>query len=1084
MFYKVFYGAAVTVPRAMMPQIAQLSYVKKVYIDEPMKATLEQSVHQIRADSVWTKFGTKGDSVLVGIIDTGIDYTDSALGGGIGPGFKVVGGYNFINDTPDPMDDNGHGTHVAGIIAADGGGLEGVAPHAKLMALKVLDQYGGGTESTVIAGIERAVDPDNDGNDSDKVDVVNMSLGGPGNPDDPLSIAVDNAVKLAITFCIAAGNSGSFFGIGSPGAARLAITVGAVDSLDELAMFSSKGPDSTIYSIKPDVLAPGVNILSTFTRNTVFTLSGTSMATPFVTGVCTLLKSLHRNWPPATIKSAITTTAVDIDQDVMVQGAGRIDALSAAEVSSFVYPSELSFGFDSSSFSIWTIVDTMWVSNVYSQSQSFTMSFNNLLSGVSITANPSTFSLASNDSQMVMISLQVNNPIVPYPSRASSAYSGEAFLYGSKDTLHIPWAFVKMPRILFTFDLPGPTFVLTDSDYGFTDANATWNDQYNAQLQMPNGNYDLAALFNGTTADHLVVEEHIPIANVSHIYVSSAGATNSILFHALDINGQPLNTYPSTTKMLALNFPDLMYYNVFGFCAPLSDTVYCSNYSDNIWLSGAEFANDANSLYSVQFDSVSRLEKNITLSNVPSDFYAQSVHVDFPPYSEGASKEMDCWNLSLFTNPLTGQVEFYGGSMSKITSGFKGDWSGDLYLTKDRSERFAFPLQLMALDSTQADSATYPEWLQTPLVKVIDDSIEYFGTGEPFPRILSPSGGYSDIGHTPFFIRDWFMNENFTQPAIIESGGYFGEFDESLVSTGDSAFYSIYNDQGSAIASGVGLGTPGNGITVPPGAYTFQQTTHNYFLRGVQGAAALTAKFDFRRSDPNPPMFTSIRLLNSKDIAVDSLSKNEKGTLMFSALDMGPVVRQFGNLTYIKFAVVNSDSTKLFYKVNGTSNWVLIPVTKVYQDTLDNIMYSADITPTSDFDSAGIDLKIDVQDQSGNTSEWLMEPGYCIGRYGALPRVKGNPEENSTPTVFALYQNYPNPFNPTTIINYQLAMNSFVTMKVYDVLGREVKTLVSERQTAGNHAARFDARSLPSGVYFCRLEAGSFSDTKKLLLLK
>lgn len=87
-YYKVFNGAAITVPRAMVSQIAQLSYVKKIHIDEPVKAYLEQSVHQIRADSVWTRFGTKGDSVLVGIIDTGIDYADSALGGGFGPDSK------------------------------------------------------------------------------------------------------------------------------------------------------------------------------------------------------------------------------------------------------------------------------------------------------------------------------------------------------------------------------------------------------------------------------------------------------------------------------------------------------------------------------------------------------------------------------------------------------------------------------------------------------------------------------------------------------------------------------------------------------------------------------------------------------------------------------------------------------------------------------------------------------------------------------------------------------------------------------------------------------------------------------------
>ena len=96
--------------------------------------------------------------------------------------------------------------------------------------------------------------------------------------------------------------------------------------------------------------------------------------------------------------------------------------------------------------------------------------------------------------------------------------------------------------------------------------------------------------------------------------------------------------------------------------------------------------------------------------------------------------------------------------------------------------------------------------------------------------------------------------------------------------------------------------------------------------------------------------------------------------------------------------------------------------------------------------------------------------------------VKGN--QNTAAKGFALLQNYPNPFNPSTVIGYQLSTVSNVTLKIYDVLGREVKILVDERQPAGTHSATFNAASLPSGVYFYRLQAGSFSETKKLLLLK
>ena len=91
---------------------------------------------------------------------------------------------------------------------------------------------------------------------------------------------------------------------------------------------------------------------------------------------------------------------------------------------------------------------------------------------------------------------------------------------------------------------------------------------------------------------------------------------------------------------------------------------------------------------------------------------------------------------------------------------------------------------------------------------------------------------------------------------------------------------------------------------------------------------------------------------------------------------------------------------------------------------------------------------------------------------------------NGSPKTFMLSQNYPNPFNPSTNISYQLPANYFVVLNLYDVLGRKVATLVHERQSAGSHSVKFDATNLPSGVYFYRLEAGTYHDTKKLLLLK
>lgn len=542
-FYKNFFGVNLIVPRAALSSIQHLSYVKKIHLNKKVKAYLNESVPLISADSVRILYDTEGDSIVVGILDTGIDYDHPALGGGFGLGYKVIGGYDIINNDDDPMDDHSHGTHVAGIVAADGEEIKGVAPKALLMAFKVLDADGEGTDANVIAGIERAVDPNDDGDFSDKIDIANMSLGGAGNPDDALSRAVDNAVELGVVFCIAAGNEGEygFSTIGSPGTARRAITVGASDKTDQIASFSSKGPNAKIYSIKPEVVAPGVDIKSTVLDEGYEYHDGTSMATPHVAGVCALLKAVHPDWTPDQIKSALMTTALDIGEEVMVQGAGRIDALGAAKINTTAAPAHLSFGIDDISQSIWNIDDTVVVSNHSNSVQEYNISIDPLMAGVSLTATPSVFSLSPDDSQNVVFSLIVDNDVAP-SSEASLALDGHVYIDGTEDTLHLPWAFVKCQRISITFNLPDPMFILHNDKYYADNLTANWIDLYTAELLVPEGVYDLCALISDVDKEAVVIKEEFLIEGVMNLSINSSEATNQIIRGAIDEHGQLLSS--------------------------------------------------------------------------------------------------------------------------------------------------------------------------------------------------------------------------------------------------------------------------------------------------------------------------------------------------------------------------------------------------------------------------------------------------------------------------------------------------------------------------------------------------------------
>ena len=260
------------------------------------------------------------------------------------PNNKVIGGYDFVNDNNNPMDENGHGTHVAGIAAGSGfGGLKGVAPDALLYSYKVLNKNGAGYTSDVIAAIEQAV--------IDRVDIISLSLGVDCKkyyngynkncgPEDSKSIALNNAVNSGIIAVVSAGNTGpDFETIESPGTSEKSITVGAVDKKDKIAQFSSRGP--VLGLIKPDIVAPGVNICSAeydFSwsdrrcfDNKHIGLSGTSMATPHVAGAAAILKQKNPGYSPENIKVILKSKAIDLGFDSNTEGSGRIDVLKLLE---------------------------------------------------------------------------------------------------------------------------------------------------------------------------------------------------------------------------------------------------------------------------------------------------------------------------------------------------------------------------------------------------------------------------------------------------------------------------------------------------------------------------------------------------------------------------------------------------------------------------------------------------------------------------------------------------------------------------------------------------------------------------------
>jgi len=321
------------------------SGIAHVWLDGTRKASLDKSVPQIGAPKAWAA-GYDGKGVKIAVLDTGVDATHPDLKS------QVIAAKNF-STAATIADKVGHGTHVASIAAGtgakSGGKYKGVAPGAKIISGKVLDDTGSGDDSGILAGMEWAAEQG--------AQVVNLSLGGQDTPEvDPLEALVNKlSDEKGILFAIAAGNSGPE-SVGSPGSADKALTVGAVDDKDALAPFSSTGPRIGDGAIKPDVTAPGVDITAAAAPGSLIdqevgenpagylSISGTSMATPHVAGAAAILKQEHPDWTYAEIKGALTGSAKGGKYTPFEQGSGRIQVDKAIKQTVIADPASVSFG--------------------------------------------------------------------------------------------------------------------------------------------------------------------------------------------------------------------------------------------------------------------------------------------------------------------------------------------------------------------------------------------------------------------------------------------------------------------------------------------------------------------------------------------------------------------------------------------------------------------------------------------------------------------------------------------------------------------------------------------------------------------
>jgi subtilisin family serine protease len=976
-----FAGASATVSRTSLAAIRALPYVRAVHEDREVQIDLAHSVPLIRVPEARERYGRRGKGIVVAIIDTGINYNHWALGEGFGPGSKVAGGWDIYNNDADPLDDSGHGTHVAGIVAANHKYLTGVAPEATLLAYKVLSAAGSGTHSLVLAGVERAIDPNGDGDPSDRADVVNMSLGGPAELDDPVIAAVERGAAAGVVFCVSAGNSGIIGGLGSPALAPSAITVAASDLQDRVAGFSTGGPIGGTWILKPEVSAPGVEIVSSVLGDRTIAASGTSMAAPHVSGVAALLLEQHPDWTPQDVKSAIVSSAKPIGgRDLQGQvtagnfiayaGSGRLDALSAMEATILPAQPGATFGLVAVKGSAWTSATTVMLTNRGTASETLTLKPPQVPGGAKLTVVPETFTLAPGASVQLQLTLEVAADAQANDSEVLIA--GILEFNGANARVRVPWTIVKADvlQVTYTGDEEFVVFLSNGSE-----AAGVWpaGPRTYGALIPRHLTSDILILAPPTeTRDaRLLIRERYPVDGFTEVTLTPEDAPYLVHFDARDERGIPLMEVASgvparlTHRFKLPSFNSVLITRDDGL-----RKLRMSNFKETRFTS-YETAAAGTDRWFAAYPHVRNLKQDLTLTIQGADWASQKLgHV----CSTG-----DC-TAHVAAGVGSPQLHTYYAMPRNAR-----EWT--LHLTSgagnpDYDFRSYFFVR-------EGDFVWEPDTVNpwTMISNSLRNVKGRFSTS-PFGRV-SAAEYFPPERDTPLVIGDG--------PVIVRTavGPVFVKV-ESYGSSGEYFGDKSVRDMDVKIErldGPVRIDTSGKNLyAMQPTPGTYRLTvTDGYTVAGRPGHLTQTSTYAMTETGAGPPTLSSMRVENGRGMATWRVQAGSPSRLAFAARQS----RMTGRASWdVEHTRVDAGATQVWWRPHGTLEWLPLQVTLAGEDYSykgefpgsPGTLFTASLSPATAM-AGEVDLKFALKNQNGVTNEIVYEPAFVVGPGGTRRRT-------------------------------------------------------------------------------------------------
>ncbi|MBI1936986.1 MAG: S8 family serine peptidase [Ignavibacteriales bacterium] len=968
-------GFAIKTNNHVVNEIKKLPYVIEVYDDQEFKIDFKEQKTTGKITKSLDKVNSEytGKGVIIGIIDTGIDYTHPDLGGGFGPNFKVIGGYDFVNKDNNPMDDNGHGTAVAGVASANGTTFSGVAKDANILACKALDLYGGGSYSVILAAIDKCLNPDNDVSTNDAVDIINMSLGNVmGGPNDAVSQAVDNACGQGVVCVVAAGNDGGSLGynsIASPATSSYAISVGAVDNNKYITYFSSKGPSRALYEIKPEVVAIGYQVNTTYLSGQYIKANGTSFSSPFVAGMAALLIEKNSNWNPLEIKAIITQSAEDLGFDVWSQGLGLVRIDNAVNQKTYATPATFNLGLINN---VKSITKEIEIHNDDNQKLSYNLSAT-LPGGILISLNPNHVEIEAHQTKIVEVKFDISNTIsfIDVNKEEWLPYNGKISIQTQSYTLNIPFSFVKAYYLKINKPSNFPQYLIIHDTQKINYYNSwgyTRNEFGDGNTILLNaGSYDVLGLGleSGLSTNpyeytyYAIVNEGVDNTQAEEIELNREKAIYKLSYSPVDENNSTIKGLPPSSN----EYVRFVHSNSGIGLLTLTGIWSAFRYSKM----SSDYSYDWYGVYSKE-DNKSIYHFKTSLRNFNSS-HTIPVTVD----------SLEKFTYKYTANESVNSILFsywFGnfGIFNQYQKTLKAPYEQNIFMVSDPLDNYPISCVSHAL---KPNFQTVSSMTETSLLYLLP-ILRLDNNGNSF--LLSPGENYQlgtlfknknvKIGLGPRFWYGKFLNsesaivlvtnsqnraitftnkegiEKFFQPILLNQFHDAPEVSDLHLRLYDENKQVISDKKLSDL-----LFIDASRISLPvPGKYTLGLVDSSFTVRGSKGKIIVNATMNTSQADKNPPSMKFFNILANGEYT-DYVAVDQQGEIQFS-IDDGE----------------NNISPFLYYREFNQSEWKKIDI--AYQEG----SYKTEIN--SSVPKGYISLKLKVKDTSGNELEYIAEPAF------------------------------------------------------------------------------------------------------------